>query len=179
MGTYCALSYANLYLGHWERAIFSDDKYVIWLTHLLCWFQFIDDLLIVWTRPRTDLHSMLEALNNNAYNLKFTYNISESKVSFLDLEIMLEPDGHITTNLFHKPSAGNTLLHATSAHLAQLVRSIPYAQYLWLCRNCIWEMDFHDQANKLQQRLLARRYSQSLLKKAYNKTQAKFIRCMY
>lgn len=58
------------------------------------------------------------------------------QIPFLDLYIFKQPDGKLNTNLYRKPTAGITLLHASSAHPSPLVRSIPYTQYLHLRRNC-------------------------------------------
>lgn len=37
IGTYCAPSYAKLYLGGWERSLFSDDTASIYVCHILLW----------------------------------------------------------------------------------------------------------------------------------------------
>lgn len=61
------------------------------------------------------------------------------------------------------------MLHAASAHPAALVHSIPYAQYIRLCCNCTHIADFLAEGKLLHARLLARGYSKSFLRKAYNK----------
>lgn len=63
-------------------------------------------------------------------NLHFTFNLDDTHIPFLDLLIIKNSNGTIGTNLYRKPTAGNTLLEASSAHPRPLVRSIPYAQYL-------------------------------------------------
>lgn len=93
-----------------------------------------------------------------------------SKFIFLDLEIYINGDGSLGSSLFRNPSAGNTLLHATSSHLTPLLKSIPYSQYLHLQRNCTTEEDFLKAASDLYSRLRDRGYSHNCLKKAFNKT---------
>lgn len=68
---------------------------------------------------------------------------------------------------FHKPSAGNSLLHAASSHPASLKASLPYGQYLRLKRNCCEDGHFEKEAKALQLRLKQCRYSSTCLKKAY------------
>lgn len=173
MGTSCAPAYANLYLGGWERHIHAHDQYSEFLNDILLWYRFIDDLLLVWTGPRDKLLQFLHKLDTNDLNLKFTFKIDTKQISFLDLNIIKQPDGTLGTDLYRKPTAGNTLLFATSAHPTPLVRSIPYAQYLRLRRNCSQESDFKLQAKALRERLLLRGYSSTNLRRAYNKAMSR------
>lgn len=92
-----------------------------------------------------------------------------ASIDFLDISIIKDVDGHLHTNLFRKPTAGNTILHSSSFHPYPLIRSIPYGQYLRLRRNCSKISDFQIEANKLRDRLIARGYSKKILKKAYKK----------
>lgn len=98
-----------------------------------------------------------------------TYTFSSSSIAFLDLTIMINDEGDLTTNLYRKPSSGNTILHASSAHPAPLICSIPYKQYLCLRRNCSTNDNFINQADLSQNRLLARGDPRSLLRKTFNK----------
>lgn len=111
----------------------------------------------------------MNALNTNEFNFKFTHSFSSTQISYLDLTIRINDQSDLVTDLSRKPSSGNTILHASSLYPAPLIRSIPYAQYLQLRRNCTTDDNFFKQADHLQNRLLARAYSRSLLKKAFNK----------
>lgn len=73
---------------------------------------------------------------NNEWNLKFTLNMDETTLPFLNLTIGKDPEGIISTNLFRKPTAGNSLLHVESVHPRHAIRGIPMGQYKQLCRNC-------------------------------------------
>lgn len=107
--------------------------------------RYIDDVFIIWTDTKASLDAFIESLNQNRYNLKFTYNCDRQKTTFLDLNIFKDEDNYLATDLFHKTTAGNTLLHAASAHPPALICSIPYAQYTRLQRNCT-HLDFQNQA---------------------------------
>lgn len=50
--------------------------------------------------------------------------------NFLDLQILVDADGTLCSSLYRKPSSGNTILHASSAHPQPLLDSIPYNQFL-------------------------------------------------
>lgn len=170
MRTSCAPAYANLFLGGWERSIQADEPYKEFLENVLLWFRYLDDLFLVWTGTKDNLLKFIQSLNDNNFNLKFTFNFDSDRVPFLDQSIAKQLDGTLGTDLYRKPTAGNTLLHASSSHPYHLVRSIPTAQYLRLRRNCTLESDFRIQANALRDRLLLRGYSSTSLRKAFNRS---------
>lgn len=132
MGTCCAPSYANPYLGGWERTLFSNSSLSIYLANIICWHRDIDDIFMVWNLGVDDLKIFMNKLAENNFNLKFTMEYDQRSLAFLDITILKQEDGTIDTLLFRKPTAGNTILHAISSHPQPLTRSIPYSQYLRL-----------------------------------------------
>lgn len=89
-------------------------------------------------------------------------------ISFLDTTVKIDDLGSISTSLYRKPTAANSILRAESSHPKASLRSIPFVQYLQIKRICSDSDDFKCQARALQNRLFLRGYSRSLLKKAYN-----------
>ncbi|XP_040178452.1 uncharacterized protein LOC120911183 [Rana temporaria] len=168
MGTSCAPSYANLYLGEWEK-LFLTSTPVQPLIHLVSgWHRYID-VLMIWEGSIPELERFMTIMNCNDFNLKFTMNFSSSRIAFLDVTLLKSPDGTLSTGLFRKPIAGNTILHATSAHPSPLIKSIPYSQYLRLKRNCSTQEDFLLEAAGLRDRLLLRGYSKKNLKRSFQR----------
>lgn len=94
---------------------------------------------------------------------------SQQKLTFLDIQIFIKSDGSIGSTLFGKPSAGNSLLHATSSHPAPLIANVPYGQYLRLKRNCSEHFQFEQEAKALQICLRQQGYSKKCLKRPYLK----------
>ncbi|XP_073448827.1 uncharacterized protein [Aquarana catesbeiana] len=154
MGTSCAPSYANLYLGGWERTLFSSEGASMYLRHILLWRRCIDDVLLIWTGSTNLLSDFMEFLSQNNFNLKFTIQSDAISIPFLDLRLVLKEDGSVFSTLYRKETAGNTILHFSSSHPCTLVHSIPYSQYLRLRRNCVGNEDFEREAKALYRRLL-------------------------
>ncbi|PIO35638.1 hypothetical protein AB205_0077340 [Aquarana catesbeiana] len=50
------------------------------------------------------------------------------QIPFLELSIIKQPDGTLGNDLYRKPTAGNTLLHATSAHPKPLNKFGPFRE---------------------------------------------------
>lgn len=140
-----------------------------YLNHVLSWHRFIDDLFVIWTGTEQLLKEFVQLLNTNQFNLHFTFTFDNCSISFLDLNISKNISGQLVTDLSCKPTAGYTLLHASSSHPRPLIRSIPYTKYLRLRRNCTEDGDFCKQADALRECLLSLDYSPTNLRKAFKK----------
>lgn len=77
----------------------------------------------------------------------------------MDVRILKDREGRITSKLFRKDTADNTLLHADSFHPVSLKKSIPFSQYLRIRHNCTTDINFQLKADVLTSRLLARGYT--------------------
>lgn len=132
------------------------------------WHRYIDDIFLIWEGPQEDLVLFLEQLNQNEFNLRFTMSWNDSSIDF-DITIHKDDLGILSSSLYRKRTAGNTILHASSFHPTNLISSIPYSQYLRIKRNCTDEIKFKQEADLLRDRLLNRGYSHRVLKRAYNR----------
>lgn len=130
------------------------------------WRRYIDDILVIWTLTCEEFSLFLTRLGCNDWNLAFMYSYPNTKLSFVDIRLQLQPDGSIYTTLFREKTTGNTGLHAKSFNPEHLKCNIPYSQYLRLKRNCTDDNDFHGhdfhdfqaKAKDLRDRLLVEGY---------------------
>ncbi|XP_077117206.1 uncharacterized protein LOC143773738 [Ranitomeya variabilis] len=76
-------------------------------------------------------------------------------------------DGMLTTTVFRKPTATNSLLHASSLHPKSTINSIPISQYLRIKRICSEDDQFEAQARILKNRFLERGYNRRVIQKGY------------
>lgn len=90
----------------------------------------------VWHLYPEHVMQFMQALGHNSYNLKFSMHYDSSRIPVLDVEIYIQKEGSLMTNMYCKPSADTTLLLILGSHPATLVQNIPYAQYMRLCENC-------------------------------------------
>lgn len=152
MGSPCAPTYANLFLGWWEDThVFSDDS-MEWTPSIL----FIDDVFILWDNSEQAFRCFVEFLNVNDIGLRFTMEISDYKLPFLDISIEKDYRGNLQTSIFRKPTASNSLLKWQSHHPIPLKRGIPKGQFLRVRRNCSRMTDYHRQARELKNRFTER-----------------------
>ncbi|XP_069605745.1 uncharacterized protein [Ranitomeya imitator] len=170
MGAACAPSYANLFLGLWEREVFGGGADAA--THVQCWYRYIDDVLMIWRGPEAALVDFIQALNQNNRNIRLTHRIAENEIDFLDIKIMRSKDGEIQTDVFCKETSVNALLHSTSAHTGSTIRAIPVGQFLRMRRICSGDEIFERQARDLTERFQDRGYSNRVIKKGYFRARA-------
>ncbi|KAM4044842.1 uncharacterized protein ACNLHF_008723 [Anomaloglossus baeobatrachus] len=87
-------------------------------------------------------------------------------VEFLDLRVMLE-NNHITTSLFRKQTATNSVLHYSSFHPRHVRDGIPKGQFLRVRRNCTDVTTFRNEAQDLTTRFIKRGYPRKVVSKAF------------
>ena len=138
MGTRVAPTLANLFMGHFEeKFVFSQNP------QPLVWVRFIDDIFLIWTQGRESLDNFIQGLNEAHSSIKFTSEISDSKISFLDTWVHKDIENNrLYTSLYTKPTDANNFLHFDSAHPTHCKRGIPFGQFLRIRRICIEDRDF-------------------------------------
>ncbi|XP_063411202.1 uncharacterized protein LOC134694136 [Mytilus trossulus] len=152
MGTKMAPSYANIFMGKLEKHIISSS-----LSKPLSWFRFIDDVDMKWIESQQKLDAFIRHANNAHQSIKFTYEISDSKISFLDTTTSIK-DGVISTDLYCKPTDKHQYLSPQSCHPKHCTKSIPYSQALRVKRICSSEEAVTQRLQELRGFLIKRGY---------------------
>ena len=136
VGTRCAPNVANLFMHRFESKALQNYP-----LKPLIWRRFIDDIFCLWTHGEDELNTFLNYLNNLHPTIKLTCDHSNHSVSFLDTKVILN-DGHLTTDLYTKPTDTHNYLHFTSAHPPHCTKHGPYSQLLRIKRICSNHSDF-------------------------------------
>ncbi|CAJ0929934.1 unnamed protein product [Ranitomeya imitator] len=166
MGARCAPALANLFLGWWESTIVYNSPW--YKSKVRCWLRFIDDIFFIWSGTQDELGTFINSLNDNAFNIFLTSTHSPSLVCFLDLNIVCQ-EGVISTCLYRKPTATNTVLEYHSFHPPHTKRGVPVGQFLRTRRNCTQDGDFRKEAQDLTLRLKRRAYPNKCISQAYQR----------
>ncbi|KAM4012746.1 uncharacterized protein ACNLHF_022024 isoform 1-T1 [Anomaloglossus baeobatrachus] len=120
-GAAFAPSYANLFLGLWDRQVLLTDT-TEQIEKVLLWTRFIDDIFLIWQGTEGDLKKFVDYLNMNSLNIKLTSHHSQVSMDFLNLNIYRKMDNSLHTKIFRKPTAVNALLSAQSSHPQSLIK---------------------------------------------------------
>ena len=156
--TVCALSYANIFIDHFER------KYIYPLTEgkSLTNFRYIDDIFLIWTRTKNELDKFFKDLNKNHLSIKFDYKASKDRIVFLDTEIYLHKD-KLHTEIYRKETERKHYLHIKCEHPNWWKDSLPYSQAIrikWISSN---QVDLNNSLKEMKNNFIKQGYHPSLI----------------
>ena len=99
MGTPFAVTAANAFMYYHERDIIE-----LYAQHLTLYKGFIDDIFVIWDGTREILLDFFSAMNAKDERIKLTYEISDSKIPFLNLLLFKDSASHtLQYSTFQKP----------------------------------------------------------------------------
>ena len=99
MGTKCAPSFATLTMYKFEL-----DFVYNYPLQPICYYRFIDDIFMLWPHSMVELTKFIDHLNSVHPTIKFTSEISDKELPFLDTLTYLTPEGEIKHTLYCKPT---------------------------------------------------------------------------
>ena len=164
MGTKMAPNYANIFMGHLEKQLLNlhPVKPTLWL-------RYIDDIFCIYPGNENEANNFLLFLNSHHHSIKFTADISNRSVNFLDVTVLVNDQGKLTTTLYRKPTDTYRYLHFRSFHPKHQKKAIPYSQFVRVRRVCSQKRDFIQNTDNMIQALVTREYPMKLLITARSK----------
>ena len=124
--------------------------------------RYIDDCFGATSFGRPGLHRFIQFVNTFHPALEFTWEISTSSVTFLDINVSIQNDG-LATSVHYKPADSHSYLLHSSSHPPQVKNSIPYSQFLRLRRLCSDDTDFSAKADEMRNFFAERNYPNSVV----------------
>ncbi|KAK7114567.1 hypothetical protein V1264_000611 [Littorina saxatilis] len=165
MGTKMGPNYACLFVGHLEEQIF-----LAYNGPLPTLFKrFIDDCLGIAVCCKEDLLNFIKFVGEFNPAIKFTHEISESTLPFLDIQISITDSRSLETTVHYKATDSHSYLTFTSSHPRATRESIPYSQFLRLRRLCSTEEEFDQQAQRMVSFMKNRGYPDNIVTEAMSR----------
>eukprot|EP00061_Rhincodon_typus_P006508 g27216.t1 len=131
-------SYACLFVGCVEQSLFC--CYTGTKPHLF--LRYSDDCIGIASCSHEELVQFINFTNTFPPNLKFTWTISDTFLSFLDLSVSISDD-RLQTDIYFKPMDSHSYLDYTFSHPPSCKNAISYSQFLHLCCICSQDGAFH------------------------------------
>ena len=166
MGTKFAPTYATLVMGYLEQKLYRtmEQKYGIQFTRDFekSWKRFLDDCFIIWTHGNDLLSELTEMLNNLHPSIKFTQEVSNTTLPFLDISVQLK-DEKLTTDIYYKNTDTHQYLNFKSCHPSHTKRNIPYCLARKICTVIEDPILRDERLEELSQFLLKQKYPQNII----------------
>jgi hypothetical protein len=147
-----------------DCAVYKIDKLMIaqGAANLLHFKRFRDDANFAWIGTRHELDLFIEYTNNIDKNLRYTFEISDTKIVFMDLEIYKGPrfkeTGVLDLKLHFKPTNTFQYLSTDSCHPSHVFKGIVIGEISRARRNTSSEVEFIRIRDHMVQKFLARNY---------------------
>jgi len=137
MGTKMGPSYASLFVGDIEHQYFNQyngPKPELYR-------RYIDDCIGATSSTREDLNQFITAVSSFHPAVKYTWEIFDTSLAFLDIKVSVEGN-RLCTSVHYKPTDSHSYLLYSSSHPSHIKNSIPYSQFLRLRRLRSHDSDF-------------------------------------
>ena len=119
---------------------------------------------------REELNQFITAVNSFHPALKYTWEISDSSLAFLDIKLSIEGNG-LCTSVHYKPTDSHSYLLYSSSHPSHVKNSIPYSQLLRLRRLCSEDSDFSLKSEEMCHFFDKRGYPASVVQAGHHRAQ--------
>ena len=133
-------------------------------------FHSVDEI-----RGRTHFHNILNSLHSD---IKFTIELNENKLPFLDI-LITKYITQLSTDIYYKETDTKQYLDFKSCHPSHTKHSIPYNLAKRTCTIVSDSFLRSIRLNELKQALLSRGYPQNLIESGIKKKQSKFLEIPY
>ena len=115
MGTKTAVSFANIFMAEIETNLIKQNN-----TKPRVWKRYIDDVFSLWDYNRNEVERFIEEANTFHPTIKFTAEISENEITFLDT-VVFKGERFIKESILdikthYKPTETFQYTHFTSCH---------------------------------------------------------------
>ena len=127
------------------------------------WWRYIDDIFSIWEHGEDSLKHFIETRNACHPTIKFTAELAEEEINFLNINVILR-NRQLETDLHIKPADTHQFLDSTSCHPYHCKKSIPYSQALRYSRICSDNKRFDQRCNDLEKWLMERGYIERMVR---------------
>jgi hypothetical protein len=121
-----------------------------------------------WIHSDKDLDEFFEHANSINSSIKFTQEVSKTKMSFLDTTTTVK-EGNMTTDLYSKPTDKHQYRAPTSCHPKHCFKSIPFSQAIRIKRICSTLETTKQRLGDLRHHLKKRGYNDKVIESGFSK----------
>ena len=165
MGTKMAVAFANIFMAEFETKLISQSR-----IKPIEWKRYIDDVFSLWDKSKQDINLFIEQANQFHPSIKFTAEISENEITFLDTIIYkgdrFQTDSILDIKTHYKPTETFQYTHFTSCHPPGVKRGFIKGEATRLLRTNSSQTTFEECLSNFKLRLKARGYPNNFIERS-------------
>ena len=165
MGTKMAVSFANIFMAEIETKIILQSD-----TKPREWKRYIDDVFSLWDNDKKDVDRFIEQANKFHPTIKFTAEISENEITFLDTTVFkgerFKQVSILDIKTHFKPTETFQFTHFASCHPPGVKYGFIKGEAIRLLRTNSSKKTFEESLVKFKQRLKARGYPENTIERS-------------
>ena len=167
MGTKMAVSFANIFMAKTETTLIQQSE-----TKPKEWRRYIDDIFSLWDSDKKDVDQFIEQANKFHPTIKFTAEISENEITFLDTVVFkgerFKNESILDIKTHYKPTETfqYTCTHFNSCHPPGVKNGFIKGEAIRLLRTNSSKTTFEESLVKFKQRLRTRGYPKTVIERS-------------
>ena len=143
MGTKMAVAFANLFMAEIETKMLNESK-----IKPRVWKRYIDDVFSLWEVSRKEIDLLIKQANTFHPTIKFTAEISEKEITFLDTVVYkgerFLKEAILDVKTHFKPTETFQYTHYSSCHPPGVKRGFIKGEAIRLLRTNCSEKNFKE-----------------------------------
>ena len=164
MGTKMAVAFANIFMNEVETKMLNKSK-----IKPIVWKRYIDDVFSLWDVPKRDIDLFIQQAHAFHPTIKFTSEISEKEITFLDTTVYkgerFNKESILDIKTHYKPTETFQYAHYSSCHPPGVKRGFIKGEAIRLLRTNSSEINFQEAISSFKTRLQTRGYPKQLVDK--------------
>ena len=162
LDTKMAFAFANIFMANIETQILSNS-----VTKPTIWKRYIDDIFSLQDVNKPDIDKFIEQANSHYPTIKFTAEISNTEITFLDTVVYkgkrFRDHSILDIKTHFKPTETFQYTHFSSSHPSGVKKGFVKGEALRLLRTNSSRTTFEENIYKFKSPLLARGYPKNLI----------------
>ena len=168
MGTKMAVSFANIFMAAVETEIIERS-----LKRPLIWKRYINDVFSLWNLNKEEITAFIKLANNYHPTIKFTAEISDTEITFLDTCVYkgerFKEECILNVRTYFKPTETFQCTHFTSCHPPGVRKGFIKGEASRFLRTNSSKATFKENITQFKRRLRDRCYPDNLVDKTLSK----------
>ena len=164
MRTKMAVAFANIFMARIEKQILRQS-----CIKPLFWKRYIDDVFSLWNTSLDKIESFVKKANNFHSTIKFTAEMSETEITFLDTKVYkgvrFDKEAILDVQTHYKPTETFQYTNFYSCHPPGVKKGFIKGEALRLLRTNSSQITFERNIRNFQNRLLERDSPAAILRK--------------